>query len=157
MATQCEDELDRHARSAGWATVGPFEVGFEPAPGLATGQLDVDAVFARGWIGVRLEVIAGPDRGTLVHRAARETVLGRSEECDLRLSDIDVSRQHAAIRSDGYRLLAVDLASTNGTFIGGQRITEAELAPGARIELGRTIVQVDRTRPEWLPVQGGAA
>lgn len=156
IGAQCEDELYRHARSVGWTTLGPFEVTFEPADGLATGQLDVDAVFAPGWIGVRLEVIAGPDRGTLVHRAAQETLIGRSEGCSLRLTDIDVSREHAAIRSEGYRLVAVDLASTNGTFIGGQRITEAELGPGARIELGRTIVQIDRTRPEWLPGQASA-
>ena len=156
LAAQCEGELEKHARSAGWSTLGPFEVRFEPADGLATGQLDVDAIFARGWIGVRLEVITGPDRGALVHRAAQEVVIGRSAECDLRLSDIDVSRRHTAIRSDGYRLLAADLASTNGTFVVGERIAEAEIGPGARVELGRTIVQVDRTRPEWVPGQGGA-
>ena len=66
----------------------------------------------------------------------RPFLLGRSREADLVLRDESVSRRHAQIvrTSDGFML--ADLGSTNGTWLGGRRVGEVEVAPGDVIELG---------------------
>jgi len=65
-------------------------------------------------------------------------VLGRSKECDIRLSDPNVSRRHAEIRPEGIGWTVVDLDSTNGIEVDGKRVKELELIDGARFTVGTT-------------------
>jgi predicted component of type VI protein secretion system len=67
-------------------------------------------------------------------------VLGRSRECEVRLPDVDTSRRHAKIVCDGGRFVLYDLASTNGTFVNGERIEQHELRPGDRLQIGANTV-----------------
>lgn len=55
----------------------------------------------------------------------KSVTLGRSEHCALRLLDADASREHAKLFSSIGGLTIVDLQSTNGTFVNGQRIGAA--------------------------------
>jgi hypothetical protein len=71
---------------------------------------------------------------------AGEVALGRSRECEVRLPDADTSRRHAKIVCSDGRFVLHDLASTNGTFVNGERIEQRELAPGDRIEIGANTV-----------------
>lgn len=58
-------------------------------------------------------------------------LLGRSKtQADLRLEDPNVSRQHAAIERVGSAWYVVDLGSTNGIFVNGQRVARRALADG---------------------------
>jgi len=66
-----------------------------------------------------------------------ETVVGRSSDTDLRLNDLYVSRQHARIVRKNGRYQIVDLKSTHGTFINGQRVEEQALQDGDQVRLGR--------------------
>jgi hypothetical protein len=74
---------------------------------------------------------------------ASGAVLGRSRDCDVTLSDPNVSRHHAEIRPDGRGgWLVEDLGSTNGVKVNGRRIAgTAPLEPGARIALGTADVR----------------
>jgi diguanylate cyclase (GGDEF)-like protein len=66
-----------------------------------------------------------------------EVVLGRDDGCALRLDADDVSRRHARIVPDGDGHAVVDLGSTNGTFVNGERVVAARrLAPGDRLAVG---------------------
>ncbi len=65
-------------------------------------------------------------------------VLGRSRDCDMVLSDPNVSRRHAELRRDGEGWSIVDLGSTNGVKVNGRRVDEAVLEDGDRITLGLT-------------------
>jgi len=69
-----------------------------------------------------------------------EVVLGRSRECAVRLPDVDTSRRHAKIVCAGGRFVLYDLASTNGTFVNGERIEQRELRPGDRLQIGANAV-----------------
>jgi FHA domain-containing protein len=67
--------------------------------------------------------------------------LGRSRECDVVLSDPNVSRQHAEIRPRGGSWVLTDLGSTNGSCLNGRRIEAPEVVTaGDEIELGTSVI-----------------
>ena len=81
--------------------------------------------------------------------AGREAVLGRGDDCELRLESGGASRRHAAVRTapDGGCWVR-DLGSTNGTFVNGERVEgERVLRPGDRIEIGEASVTFYRMDP----------
>ena len=65
-------------------------------------------------------------------------LLGRSKECDVRISDPNVSRRHAEVRQEGSTYWVLDLDSTNGVLVNGRRHKRAKLSDGDRITLGST-------------------
>jgi FHA domain-containing protein len=69
----------------------------------------------------------------------RGAVVGRSRDCDVVVSDANVSRHHAELRPRGDGWAITDLGSTNGVRVNGSRIGAAHpLSAGDRIELGST-------------------
>jgi hypothetical protein len=68
----------------------------------------------------------------------RRMLLGRSRECDIQLADPNVSRRHAELRQEGATYWIVDLDSTNGTEVNGERTSRSKLEPGDRITIGST-------------------
>ena len=92
---------------------------------------------------IRLTVEEGAEPGREVHSRAHRLVLGSDRGVDLALRDPAVSRFHCEIRVDEGRAWIRDLGSRNGTRVDGVRVTEAELEPGARLELGRTRLRYD--------------
>jgi pSer/pThr/pTyr-binding forkhead associated (FHA) protein len=78
------------------------------------------------------------------------TVIGRREDCDLRIPLGEVSRKHCRLVRDGDTLKLEDLGSSNGTFLNGQRVQEALLSPGDTIQVGPVVfaLQIDGEPPE---------
>ena len=70
--------------------------------------------------------------------SGRLRVVGRSRDCDVVVSDPNVSRRHIELRRGERGWAAVDLGSTNGMKVNGRRIGHAELSPGDRITIGVT-------------------
>ena len=63
------------------------------------------------------------------------TLVGRKEDCDLRLNHKSVSKMHCLIvKTDGLLLLR-DLGSTNGTRVNGQRVRRAALLPNDQLAI----------------------
>jgi predicted component of type VI protein secretion system len=73
------------------------------------------------------------------------TVIGRREDCDLRIPLGEVSRKHCRIVRDGDSLKLEDLGSSNGTFLNAHRVQEALLTPGDTIQVGPVVfvLQID--------------
>lgn len=90
-------------------------------------------------IGAR--VVLGPDLGAEV---SGEEVLsiGTAEGNDLLLSDPTVSRYHVQIRRSARGVEVEDRGSTNGVRVGGATLVRGAVAPGARLELGATVLEV---------------
>jgi Protein of unknown function (DUF3662)/Inner membrane component of T3SS, cytoplasmic domain len=70
--------------------------------------------------------------------SGERVTVGRSRECDVVLSDANVSRRHIELRRGERGWAAVDLGSTNGMKVNGRRLSHAELEPGDRITIGIT-------------------
>lgn len=72
----------------------------------------------------------------------REIVVGRSSELDMVLVEDMVSRKHAKISTQGGQIVIMDLGSTNGTFVNGEKIKKTRLKEGDRILIGTSILKV---------------
>jgi FhaA, N-terminal domain/FHA domain len=78
----------------------------------------------------------------------RRVVIGRSKECDIQLTDPNVSRRHAELRQEGSAYWLVDLDSTNGSAVNGHRTARAKLESGDTITIGSTDLKFERRLAE---------
>jgi pSer/pThr/pTyr-binding forkhead associated (FHA) protein len=75
------------------------------------------------------------DGGAPVDVAKEMTLIGRQEECDVRLDHKSVSKIHCVlVKTDGLLLLR-DLGSTNGTRVNGTRVRRAALLPNDKLSV----------------------
>ena len=82
------------------------------------------------------------------------TVVGRKDDCDLRLDHKSISKQHCIIvKTDGL-LLIRDLGSTNGTRVNGQRVRRAALLPNDQLGVASLKFKVHLGAGEPLPSPG---
>ena len=75
--------------------------------------------------------------------------IGRAEFCDVCPSDPGVSRNHVELVYSRGVLKALDLDSTNGTYVNGKRVTECQLLVGDVLEIASTSYIVE-SRPRGL-------
>lgn len=82
-------------------------------------------------------------------------IVGRMKECDLYLDDVSVSKHHASLvmNKEGILRLA-DIGSTNGTYVGGNRISYGkayDVAPETTISFGDVTARFEWKMPEPEP------
>jgi DNA-binding NtrC family response regulator len=81
-----------------------------------------------------------PDsRGMLSLLADQHVLLGRGDDCQVKLPGKETSRHHAEIRRDASLHILRDLDSRNGVFINGTRIREAPISLGEVVRLGEWV------------------
>ena len=84
----------------------------------------------------RQALLVGDGRRNVL--SGSRVVLGRSRECDIVVSDPNVSRRHAELRRGDGNWSIVDLGSTNGIKVNGRRVADATLREGDTVTLGVT-------------------
>ncbi len=72
-------------------------------------------------------------------------VIGRQEDCQLRIPSAQVSRHHCEVVTGGGGVRIRDLGSSNGTYVNGQKVEDTELEAGDVIALGSMlfVVRID--------------
>src|SRR5262245_23826410 len=94
---------------------------------------------------VTLTVIAGPHRGRVIAFRSHDTfVVGRSSAAQFRLPfrDKTLSRLHFLVEVNPPACRLMDMASLNGTFVNGRRVSAVDLRDGDTIRGGRTAIGV---------------
>jgi len=89
----------------------------------------------------RLVVIVGDEEGQMFDFAPGRLTVGRHREADIRLGHLSVSRMHAEIVNAGGWVSIKDLTLEGGVRLNDERVSEAVLAHGDFIEIGRTVFQ----------------
>ena len=89
-----------------------------------------------------IHIIQGFDQGERLEISSKIVRIGRDSNNDLQVHDSEVSRFHAELQPEGDGFKVVDLGSSNGTFLNGERITSAVLSSGDRVQLGKTHIVI---------------
>ena len=149
LSDELATQLREHAREMGYVFNGPIGIGFEADSSLPTGRFTVSSDR-----GCRNRAAGRRSSDTAISRAQLVLevngtrhplqppglVIGRGTEADLRINDPGISRRHAEIRvhpaGQTLRIDIVDLGSTNGIVVNGQKVQHAVLQEGSRIEIG---------------------
>ncbi|WP_062290496.1 FHA domain-containing protein FhaB/FipA [Demequina phytophila] len=108
------------------------------ATGLRTGSISTKDPSAG-----HLAVTAGPLKGTTIPLGAAPVLVGRASTCTLVIDDDYCSARHCRIYPEGDRWMVEDLGSTNGTYLGNQKVTDpVPFRGGDVIRIGATALEL---------------
>jgi hypothetical protein len=157
LAEELCDVVINHVRSQGYTLQGPVRISFRRDEDRRPGDFEIKSRTEKAGgapaqqPGNRAAMPAAPTRqpsrlqpvldidGQRYSLNAPSVVLGRSSEADILIDDTGVSRRHLEIRSDQGTAQAIDLGSTNGSYVNGHKVVgSTELTDGATITMGRT-------------------
>jgi hypothetical protein len=157
LAEELCDVVINHVRSQGYTLQGSVRISFRRDSEIRAGDFEIDSRTekASGSAAApplpRNNVPAAPSRqpvrlqpvldidGQRYSLNAASIVLGRSSEADILVDDTGVSRRHLEIRSTNGTTEAVDLGSTNGSYVNGRKVVgSVDLTDGSTITMGRT-------------------
>ncbi len=84
-----------------------------------------------------------------------KTLVGRKNDCDIRIPVNEVSRHHAEFHIDGDAVTLKDLNSANGTFVNNKRVKTVTLSAGDHVIIGPVVftVQINGKPEEIRPVK----
>lgn len=142
-------ELRQYAGDRGYVFNGPIAIHYEERGDLPTGRFTVTSE-------ALAQVDSAGASATAIRRAALVLevngvrhplhppglVIGRGTDADLRINDPGISRRHAQIlvsgTGDDQTIVIKDLGSTNGITVNGQKVREAAVTDGTKIDIGTT-------------------
>ena len=143
LTRELADAAREHARDEGYGFVGPLEVIIESDHTGRSGLLGCEARFVEGDGALPPGSLLLPT-GDRVPLGEYVVGIGRQHDCTIVLGDPNVSRHHAEIRPSGDGFMVVDLGSTNGTRINGNRISgQHHLVDGDELRCGNTIMHFE--------------
>jgi hypothetical protein len=142
LIRELADSARDHAREEGYTFAGPVAVQIKADGRLRTGSFRIQSA-VRETPGGRAPGSILTPTGDRVILGEQVVTIGRLPDCAIPLSDPNASRVHAEIRPAGTGWLLVDLGSTNGTRVNGERIGERHLRDGDEIAIGTAILRFD--------------
>jgi len=90
-----------------------------------------------------LVITAGPKKGERIPLGSEAVTIGRASESTLVIRDDYTSTRHAVLELRRGTWQITDLDSTNGTLVGGERITSpTAIVPGTPITIGQTVFDI---------------
>ena len=107
-----------------------------------------------------LEILDGPQKGTVFSLEGSRTTIGRKPDNDVVVPDEKCSGSHAEVVVEDGRHVLRDLGSRNGTHLDGRRVEEVVLTPFDTFQIGRVQIvfrdaeqsmAVDDVQVEELP------
>lgn len=156
LAEELCDVVINHVRSQGYTLQGPVRISFRRDEDRRAGDFEImsrteKTVSAQPQPGPRGSMPEAPTRqpsrlqpvldidGQRYSLNAPSVVLGRSSEADILIDDTGVSRRHLEIHTGQGVAQAMDLGSTNGSYVNGHKVVgSTDLTDGATITMGRT-------------------
>jgi hypothetical protein len=91
----------------------------------------------------KLVVLSEGLTGKSYELKADMNTIGRVDDNTFQISEASVSSHHCEVFLKGKDVMVKDLNSTNGTFINGERVSEAALKPGQILRLGQIEMRLE--------------
>ena len=142
LTRELAEAVREHARDEGYSFMGPVQIELDEDSALGKGEFLVASAMVEAPGGAAVGSLAMAD-GRRVGIGEDPVSIGRLPECDILLSDPNVSRRHAEVRRRGNDFVVVDLGSTNGTKVNGAGIRERVLVDGDEITVGGTHIRFE--------------
>jgi hypothetical protein len=122
LARELEHAITQTSLERGWRMIGAVSV-----------DLRTDGVTPRGIIECNGTLLPTPldpwaqliadDGSAVLPVMFNRTLIGRDLDCDVRISNQEISRHHAVVFREGDRSFLLDLGSSNGTFVNAKRLS----------------------------------
>lgn len=102
----------------------------------------------------KLVLLSEGFNGRTYELKVEKTTVGRVEDNTFHIPEPSVSSHHAEIILKGNDVVVKDLNSTNGTYINGEKVTEATLKPGQTLRLGTVEMRLEGEGGAGAPAAG---
>ena len=136
LRTELVEACREYAREEGYHFMGPVNVDLRVDNSLRTGRFGIASTLKQAEQGKRPGTVVMPS-GDRVGLSDGRNVIGRLADCQVLITDGNVSRRHAEIHRSGSSFVINDLGSTNGTYVNGERlIADHRLDDGDIITVG---------------------
>ncbi|GAB3076091.1 FhaA domain-containing protein [Nocardioides zeae] len=154
LSQEMADSLRDHADAQSYVFPGPVQISFEVAEDLPTGRLRVRSRAQAKVTSNATNTQVGRATAYLEINGTRHpltppgAVVGRGTDADVRINDPGVSRRHIEFRVGSsqhggpLQVSVVDLGSTNGMLVDGQKVAQSPLDDGSVVRIGNTTMTV---------------
>ncbi|MBZ5735529.1 DUF3662 and FHA domain-containing protein [Nocardioides sp. TRM66260-LWL] len=155
LAAELTKQVEEHATTQGYAFPGPIQIEFERADDLATGLFRIRSQAQARVTGTATDTQIRRARAFLDINGTQHplhppgVVVGRGTDADIRINDPGVSRRHAQIavsyrgqHQEQVSVEVVDLGSTNGVLVDGQKRARSIADDGTEVRVGNTTMTV---------------
>lgn len=171
LVLELKEFLEKESRARNYTFIAPPEIYLEEKKNLALGEVELESKLVAP-VEPDRRGFPAPHSGAAIEQGSRdipradvkaslvliikgkeeeiyfltkdETTIGRLKENDIIIPDPSISRHHAKIKRENDNFLLLDLESTNGTWLDGKRVNKAPLRNGARIDLGKVLLEFRR-------------
>jgi hypothetical protein len=92
---------------------------------------------------LKLVILSPGITGRTQELNADKTTIGRVEDNTFHIAEPSVSSHHCEVLLRGSEVVVRDLNSTNGTYIGSDKVTESVLKPGQILRLGQVQMRLE--------------
>ncbi len=142
LTRELAEAAREHARDEDYHFMGPVQVELEQSDRNRPGAFQIDGRLreGQGGVGAGSLVLPTDDRIAL---GDHTVTIGRKPESTIVLADPNVSRNHAEVRPHGAGWVLVDLGSTNGSRVNGQKVAEQVLTDGDDLSFGNTHIRFE--------------
>lgn len=143
LRTELIEACREYAREEGYHFMGPVNVELQVDNELRPGRFGIVPALKQAEPGKRPGTIVMPS-GDRIGLNDGRNVIGRLADCQVLVTDGNVSRRHAEIHRSGSSFVINDLGSTNGTYVNGERlIADHRLDDGDIITIGSVSVRFE--------------
>jgi len=127
LTRELEYAIAQTAMERGWKLIGAMEVHVVTNGATPRGIIECDGGFKPSPLTAWAQLIAD-DGSAVLPISFNRTLIGRDLDCDVRITNPEISRHHAVLFREGERSYLTDLGSSNGTYVNASHASDGPLA-----------------------------